>query len=126
MSDSSLTITYEITTITTANGMSTIVWTMDEAVSGETSSRTGDRFRTSDLASGVESTDSDYDKLVTLQTNFEALAAPYFAAFAIVVRAALDADFSELLETAPATGEVTGLSVSNALKMPISGSVVVK
>ena len=123
MADASLTITYTITTITTANGMSTVVWQMDEAISGETSSRTGDRFKTSDLADGVESTDSDYDKLTKLQANFEALAEPYFRAFAVQCRAAMDASFVEDLETISDT--VEGFSVGNAFKTPITGTVVV-
>lgn len=123
MADASITIAYTITTITTANGMSTVVWEMSEAVSGETSSRAGDRFRTSDLADGVESTDSDYDKLVKLTANFEALAEPYFRAFAIQVRAAMDADFSELLETQ--TGDVEGFSVGGGIQMPITGTVTI-
>lgn len=123
MSDSSLTITYTITSLTTASGMSTIVWNMAEAVSGATSSRTGDKFKTSDLASGVESTDSDYDKLVLLQTNFETLAAPYFKAFAVQARAAMDADFTDLLDDL--TDSVEGFSVGNILNTPLSGSVVI-
>ena len=123
MADASLTITYTITTITTANGMSTIVWSMDEAISGETSARAGDRFKTSDLSDGVESTDSDYDKIVKLQANFEALAEPYFRAFAIQVRAKMDSDFAEELETI--TDTVEGFSIGGTLKMPITGTVVV-
>jgi hypothetical protein len=123
MADASLTIQYTITTITTANGMSTIVWSMFEAISGETSSRTGDRFKTSDLADGVESTDADYDKILKLQANFEALAEPYFRAFAIQCRAAMDAAFVEDLETIVDT--VEGFSVGGAIKMPITGSVTV-
>lgn len=123
MADASITIAYTITTITTANGMSTVVWSMSEAISGETSNRAGDRFKTSDLADGVESTDSDYDKLVKLTANFEALAEPYFRAFAIQCRAAMDADFSELLETQ--TGDVEGFSVGAGIQMPITGTVTI-
>ena len=123
MSDSTLTITYTITSITTTGGMSTIVWNMAEAVSGATSSRTGDKFKTSDLAEGVESTQSDYDKLLKLQANFEALAAGYFKAFAVQARAAMDADFTNLLDDQ--AGDVEGFSVGNILNTPISGSVTI-
>lgn len=123
MSDSTLTITYTITSITTTGGMSTIVWNMAEAVSGATSSRTGDKFKTSDLADGVDSRDSDYDKLLKLQANFEALAAGYFKAFAVQARAAMDADFANLLDDS--TNDVEGFSVGNILNTPISGSVTI-
>lgn len=123
MSDSTLTITYTITSLTTSNGTSTIVWNMAEAISGATSSRTGDKFKTSDLADGVESIDSDYDKLLKLQANFETLAAPYFKAFAVQARAAMDADFTNLLDDL--TNDVEGFSVGNILNTPISGSVTI-
>lgn len=123
MSDTSITITYTITSLTTTGGMSTIVWNMAEAVSGATSSRTGDKFKTSDLADGVESTQSSYDKLVKLQANFEALAAGYFRAFAVQARAAMDADFTNLLDDQ--TGDVEGFSVGGILNAPISGSVTI-
>lgn len=123
MSDSTLTITYTITSLTTSNGTSTIVWNMAEAISGATSSRTGDKFKTSDLANGVESRDADYDKLLKLQANFETLAAPYFKAFAVQARAAMDADFTNLLDDL--TNDVEGFSVGNILNTPISGSVTI-
>ena len=96
---------------------------MAEGVSGATSSRTGDKFKTSDLANGVESRDADYDKLLKLQANFETLAAPYFKAFAVQARAAMDADFTGLLDDL--TNDVEGFSVGNILNTPISGSVTI-
>lgn len=123
MSDSTLTITYTITSITTTGGVSTIVWNMAEAISGETSSRAGDKFKTSDLANGVDSRDSDYDKLVKLKANFEALAAGYFRAFAAQARATMDATFTNLLDDE--TGDVEGFSVGGILNKPISGSVTI-
>ena len=111
MSDASITISYEITTITNnANGMSTVAWEMSEALTALTEVRAGDNFKTASLANGVLSTDSDYDKLVKLQANFEDAALPYFQAFAKRVRLAQDQAFTDLLETQ--TGDVEGLSVA--------------
>jgi len=111
MSDASITISYEITTITNnANGMSTVAWEMSEALTALTEVRAGDNFKTASLANGVVSQDSDYDKLTKLQANFEDAALPYFQAFAKRVRLAQDQSFTDLLETQ--TGDVEGLSVA--------------
>jgi hypothetical protein len=126
MSDTSITVEYSITTITNnANGLTTIVWELSEGTTLLTESRTGDKFKTSDLAEGVVTQDSDYDKLVKLQTNFETVAMPYFEAFAKRVRLAQDQSFTDLLETQ--TGDVEGLSVETPAEEPkkpiLSGSV---
>jgi len=122
MSDTSLTISYLITSITNAaNGMSTVVWSMSYADPVVDEARAGDKFKTADLSQGITSSDSGYDITVKVQANFENLAAPYFKAFAGRVRLAQDQSFANYLDGQ--TGDVSGFSVS--VQKPMSGSVTV-
>lgn len=125
MPDSSLTIDYTIASITNADdGYTTINWSMTfvgySLGTTYTLSRTGDKFKTSDLALGVETTtDTPEAKRETLRTNFERVALAYFQAFAKTVRAGLAKDDLAFLDDE--TGDVEGLSTSPK----ISGSVVI-
>jgi len=123
MPDSSLTIDYTITSITnSADGLSTIVWSMSHTGTSLDEDRTGDKFRTEDLTANIEtSTDDGSTKIAKVQANFENLAVPYFKAFAKRVRLAQEqADVNYLDDL---VGDVEGFSVGQP--KTISGSVTV-
>jgi hypothetical protein len=121
MADTSITVEYTITSIThTSNGLSTVVWSMSHDGTALEEDRTGDKFKTADLSTGISSTDSDYDKGVKVQRNFEDIASPYFKSFAVRVRLAQDQSFANYLDDQ--TGEVGSLSTSDK---PIKGTVIV-
>jgi hypothetical protein len=107
MSDASISVSYTITSITNApNGLSTVVWGMSESTTSLAESRLGDKFKTSELASGVETADTGAQKTQKIKANFERVALPYFKAFAERVRFTQDQTFAELFDDE--TGEVEG------------------
>ena len=123
MPDTDLTIDYTITSIVnTADGISTIVWSMSHIGTGLDEDRTGDKFRTEDLTSDINTTDDDGStKIEKVKTNFENFAVPYFKAFAKRIRLAqeqADVDYLDDL-----VDSVSGFSAGQAKS--ISGSVVV-
>jgi hypothetical protein len=123
MPDSSLTIAYTITSITnSADGLSTIVWSMSHSGTSLTESRPGDKFKTSDLTSNIiTSTDDGSTKIGKVKANFENFAVPYFQAFAKRVRLAQEQTDANYLDEL--VGSVSGLSVGEAPS--ISGSVTI-
>lgn len=123
MPDSSLTIDYTITSITnSADGLSTIVWSMSHTGTELTENRTGDKFKTADLTSDINTSDDDGStKITKVKANFENFADPYFKAFAKRVRLAQEqADVNYLDDL---VSSVSGMSTE---MKSISGSVIVK
>lgn len=110
MPDTTLSIDYTITSITsTADGLSTVVWSMSHTGTSLTENHAGDKFRTVDLTSNIETSQDDGGtKINKVKANFENFAIEYFKAFAKKVRLAQEQADAEYLTGE--TGTVAGLS----------------
>jgi hypothetical protein len=118
MPDSSLSIDYTINSITNgSDGFTTIVWALTHDGTATTENRTGDKFKTIDIANGVSTDDDNTEKITKLKYNFELIARPYFQAFAQRIRLIQSRADIALLDDV--TDTVEGLSVNI-----ISGTVV--
>ena len=75
MPDITLTIDYSVTGITnTADGLSTIVWSMSEATTMLTEAHAGDKFNTAELTQNIlTSSDDGGTKINKVEKNFRIL-----------------------------------------------------